>query len=195
MCDACSCSCCSHGSSSGVGKQVQNLRLSSFRAGLLQDRREPVPVDRLLREKSGVLEAERLQHEMTLLTVSGVGDHPFLGKGEEFPVSATAFAAVIMSVRTIPVMSLPGRPDYLRVGTDQTIFAPALQLLSAGGVQYFIIFPLIGKPHNALSFLCIFTIRILFATLSVTYFRPVSQIRFIRGSIFHRHRHFITLPY
>ena len=57
MGDLCTGFCGGHGSTSGVGKQVQYLYGTS---GMGNQIGKPVPVDRLFREQTGMLEAEGL---------------------------------------------------------------------------------------------------------------------------------------
>ena len=61
---------------------------------------------------------------------------------------------MIMAVFLFPAgIFAGGIPDDLRIGTHEKIISPAFQLFSAGGIQHFIIFPLICDPHIFLSFL------------------------------------------
>ena len=57
MCNACSCCSSGKGSATGVGEEVQHFDRASGFTDLVT---EPVPVSCLFREKTGVLEAERL---------------------------------------------------------------------------------------------------------------------------------------
>ena len=59
---------------------------------------EPVPVCRLLREETGVLETEWLQVECELFVIYG----PLLWQTEEFPFPAALIASVIVTVEFIP---------------------------------------------------------------------------------------------
>ena len=55
---------------------------------------------------------------------------------------------MIMAVFLFPAgIFAGGIPDDLRIGTHEKIISPAFQLFSAGGIQHFIIFPLICDPH------------------------------------------------
>jgi hypothetical protein len=92
-----------------------------------------------------VFEAEGFQVEGEMLIMK----IPLLGKIKKLPFSAAFFASVIMGVHIFPAPAyLWGIPDNLRVRTDQDIFSPAFQFFSAGGVNYFIFFPLICNPHK-----------------------------------------------
>ena len=133
---------------SGVCKQVQYFDISSRFDGFLNNRREPVPVRRLLRKKSRVLERERLQMKrQRFFDGSRVLNGPLLRQIEEFPLSAAFAAAVIMCVRMLPRLSVTRLPDDLRVRPDQHILSPALELLAVRGVHHFIFLPSIGKIH------------------------------------------------
>ena len=108
---------------------------------------EPVPVYGLFGEKPGVFEAEGLQMKGKV----PVFDAPLPGQMKEFPFAAAFGTSVIVSVLLFPAAVFSWCiPDDLRVGTYQDIIAPAFQLLTAGGVYYFIIFPCIGCPHYML---------------------------------------------
>ena len=75
-------------------------------------------------------------------------DAPFLGQIEKFPFAAALGAAMIMADLLFPAgIFAGGIPDDLRIGTHEKIISPAFQLFSAGGIQHFIIFPLICDPH------------------------------------------------
>ncbi|MCG4587583.1 hypothetical protein L0P56_19145, partial [Anaerosalibacter bizertensis] len=88
---------------------------------------EPVPVHSLLREKSCMLEAERLQIKSKVLVMK----LPLMRKIKELPLTAATAASVIMSVHMLPATVFAGSiPDYLRVRTNQKIIPPALQLFS-----------------------------------------------------------------
>ncbi len=135
---------CGQGGAAGVGEKIENFYRLSGLFPFFYNRRKPVPVYGLLREKPCVLEAERFQAESKL----PVPDAPFLGQLEEFPLSAAFGTAVIVSVLLFPAPVCARRVPYdLRVGAHQDIIAPALQLLPAGGIYYFIIFPCICCPH------------------------------------------------
>ena len=79
----------------GVGKEIQNADRTVRLADLFL---HPVPVCRLLREETGVLETEWLQVECELFVIYG----PLLWQTEEFPFSATLVASVIVTVEFIP---------------------------------------------------------------------------------------------
>ena len=73
---------------------------------------------------------------------------PLLWQIKKLPFAAAFFASVIMSIHIMPATAcLRGIPDYLRVRSDQDIFSPSFQLLTAGSVNYFIFFPVICNPH------------------------------------------------
>ena len=85
-----------------------------------------------------------------------VGDGPLIGKVKKFPLSASLAAAVIVAVGMAPSPVLfRSIPDDLGVGAHQQVVSPALQFFALGTVNYFIIFPLVCKPHsrNCTSFL------------------------------------------
>jgi hypothetical protein len=147
MRDLCACLCCSDGRTAGIGKEIQDpyrpalIRLRSDEAG------EPVPVRGLFREKPRMLETERFQIEMQFTAGRSIGDLPFFRKIEKLPLTAAFAAAVIMGIRMFPFTSAGRLPDNLRIGPDQPVFAPALQFLSIGCIDHFIIFPVIRQVH------------------------------------------------
>ena len=142
MGNACTGSGSGQSCASCVGKKIQHLYRSS---GIADFFPKPVPVYCLFRKKSGVFEAEGFQVEGEMLIMK----IPLLGKIKKFPLSAAFFASVVMGVHIFPAPAyFWGVPDNLRVRTDQDIFAPAFQLFTAGGVNYFIFFPLICNPHK-----------------------------------------------
>ena len=127
-------SCCRGGYSStaGVSEEVQHLHGS---ACLMDQAGEPVPVHRLLREQTGMLEAEGLQMEgqrisLTggfLLKRQGVMDRPFIRQMEELPFSAALGTSVVMTVLLLPALMIVGRlPDDLGIRTHQNIISPTL---------------------------------------------------------------------
>ena len=96
---------------------------------------EPVPVHRLLREQTGMLEAEGLQMEgqrirLTggfLLKRQGVMDRPLVRQPEELPFSAALGTSVVMTVLLLPALMIVGRlPDDLGIRTHQNIISPTL---------------------------------------------------------------------
>ena len=128
VCDSRACLGCCKGGTACVGEEIQHLDRA---AGIFDFFREPVPVCGLLREKTGVLEAEGLELEGKLLVV----DAPLLWKIKKLPLSATLLAAVIMAVRMLPAVLLSWRiPDDLRIRAHEQVIAPALQLFSTGGI-------------------------------------------------------------
>ena len=71
---------------------------------------KPIPVCRLLREESGVFEAEWLK----LKGKAAVMDRPLFRQRKKFPLSAAFCASVIVSVGVFPaLMYLFGVPDNL----------------------------------------------------------------------------------
>ena len=102
---------CSQSSAAGIGKKIQHLDRASRIADLFT---EPVPVHSLLREKSCMLEAERLQIKSKVLVMK----LPLMRQIKELPLTAATAASVIMSVHMLPATVFAGSiPDYLRVGT------------------------------------------------------------------------------
>ena len=129
-----------------IGEQVEDPDFSARRDGPADQAGAPVPVDGLFREQARMLKTEGLEIEIEI----PVMNDPFLGQVEEFPFPAAFAAPVVMTVGLFPLAS-PGRfPDDLGIRTDQLIAAPELQLLTSGGIQYLIVFPLIRDPHNIL---------------------------------------------
>ncbi len=56
-------------------------------------------------------------------------DGPLLGKIKKFPLPAALGAAVVMAVHFAPAaLGLRRVPDDLRIGTDEKIISPALEL-------------------------------------------------------------------
>ena len=137
---------CSNRRAARVGKKIEDFHFSAGRYSLLNNSAEPVPVDSLFREQSGVLEIKGLEPEGEVPVV----DRPLLRKVEELPLAAALAAAVVVRVGVSPFPPPGGLPYYLRVGTDELIAAPDLQLLAVGRVQYLIVFPGICNPHSCL---------------------------------------------
>ena len=103
-----------------------------------------VPVYSLLREKTGMLETEGFQMKSEIFVMK----IPLLWEVKEFPFSAAFGAAVVVCIHFVPSrLCLWGIPDNLRIRTNQEIFAPSLQLFSAGSIDYFVFFPAICYPH------------------------------------------------
>ncbi len=128
------CACFSGGDSgaAGVSEQIQNFdgacgtpcirRRGVLGNGILYNRRKPVPVRRLFRKQTGVLETERFKVEGQFF----VPDTPFIRQVEKFPFAAAPGASVIMSVPFFPAgMFLWRIPDDLRVGPDEQVVPPA----------------------------------------------------------------------
>ena len=124
-----------------VSKKIQDFDRASGFTNLIT---EPVPVDSLLREKSGVFETEWFQMESKIFVM----EIPLLREIKEFPFTAAFFASVIMGVHVFPSTAyLRSVPDHLRIRTDQSVFPPAFQFFSTGSVNYFVFFPVICNPH------------------------------------------------
>ena len=116
---------CRQRRSAGVGEKVQHLHRT---AGVFDFIGEPVPVHRLLREKSRMFEAERFQVEAEIF----ISDLPLFGKIEKLPLSAALTASVIMAVHFPPARKVLRRiPDDLGVRPHQEIISPALQFFPA----------------------------------------------------------------
>ncbi len=118
--------------------------------GLSDNRRGPVPVDGLFREEPGVFETEGLQMKCQVLAAeAAVLDIPFLGQPGEFPLSAAFRTSVIVSVWLFPAAVFPcGIPDHLRIRAYQYIISPALKFFTGGGIEDFIVLPVVCDPHN-----------------------------------------------
>ena len=141
VCNRCTCGCCRKSCTTCISEQVQHLDRSVSLTDLVS---KPVPVCCLLREKTGVLEAEWFQMERKLLVMK----IPLLGQIKELPFTASLGAAVIVCVHLAPSwLCLRCIPDYLRIRTDKEIFSPSLQFLAAGSINYFVFFPAICYPH------------------------------------------------
>ena len=98
-----------------VGEKIQDFeRPAGFlRLRLLYYRRKPIPVDGLLRKKSRVFEAERLQAEGQIL----VTDAPLIRQIKKFPFAPAFLAAVIVAVFLFPAfLCLRRVPNDLRIG-------------------------------------------------------------------------------
>src|SRR5699024_696951 len=123
-----SCRSCSQSGAASVGKKVQYLDRPPCLSDLF---RKPIPVGSLLREKSGVLEAEGLQIKCQIPVVDG----PLGGEVQEFPLSAALLAAVIVGIAFPPALQcLWGIPDDLGVRPDQEIIPPAFQFFALTAV-------------------------------------------------------------
>src|SRR5690554_280666 len=96
MADRGSCGQAGAGGASRVGKQVQNINRTlclCYGAG------HPIPVDRLLREKTGMLEARGLHPEPEI----AIGNGPAFRHGLfKFPLAAPASAPVVDAVDILP---------------------------------------------------------------------------------------------
>ena len=112
--------CCA----SCVGEQVQNF---NWAACLFDFFREPVPVGGLFREQTCMFETKRFQMKCEIFVMNG----PLFRQIEEFPFSAAAGTAVIMTVHFTPsFMFFRSIPDNLRIGTYQKIVTPAFQFFT-----------------------------------------------------------------
>ena len=130
------------GGAAGVGEEVQH-RDGPSRAP--DQGTEQIPVDRLLMEQAGVLEAGRGNFEGQLPVLN----LPALGKfGEVFPLTAAFAGAVIMGIGAAS-LAVPGSvPDDLRVRADEGHLSPALQLFSVRGIQQGVVLPIGCNAHT-----------------------------------------------
>ena len=99
------------------------------------------PVGRLLRKQARVLEARRAHVEFQPVQTDGPLIRQFF---PEIPMPAAGLGAGIGGLRLLPQLGPGLGPDHLRVGTDQKIFPPPLQLFTLRGVQHLIILPLVS---------------------------------------------------
>ena len=133
---------CGQSSAAGIGKKIQHLDRTTGISDLLT---KPVPVHSLLRKKSCMLEAERLQIKGKILVM----DIPLMRQIKELPLTASAAASVIMAVHMLPATVLTRSiPDNLWVRTNKEIIPPAFQLLSFRCINNLVIFPTICNPHD-----------------------------------------------
>ena len=93
-----------------------------------------------------MLESHGAEDELEIVSVADV---PLSGEVILDPCSATRMGAAVDAVGALP----QGRggailPDDLRVGTDEDVFPPPLQTLAVGGVDEFVVFPVISDPHD-----------------------------------------------
>ena len=133
----------------GVAEQVQHL----YRAACGTDFfGVPCPVDGLLREHAGVLEASGADDEGELILALAAADLPLFGQTAlVLPLAAALIGAVINSICLCPQRALLGRfPHHLRVRADEDGLTPALQTVAVGGIQQFIVFPGICRAHSVL---------------------------------------------
>ncbi len=78
-----------------------------------------------------------------------IGDRPLVRQMKKFPFAAALCAAVVMTVFLFPAGVFVGRvPDDLGIRPYKEIVSPAFQLFAAGGVEYFIISPVVCNPHK-----------------------------------------------
>ena len=133
----------------GVAEQVQHLHGAAGGANFLL---VPGPVDGLLREHAGVLEAGGADDEGELILALAAADLPLFGQAAlVFPLAAALIGAVVHRIRLGPQRALlGGLPHHLRVRADENGLAPALQPVALGGIQQFIVFPGICRAHSVL---------------------------------------------
>ena len=148
----------SQGRSARIGKEVQHPDLPpAFRCRTGNLAGKPVPVGRLLREQSGMLERKRLELESQAdpRHLIPVTDRPLLRQVEKFPFPAAPGRSVIVSVGMFPSpVPLRRIPDHLGIRPDQQITSPSLQLFPAGRIQKFIILPVVSQIHHSLILSC-----------------------------------------
>ena len=133
-------------SAAGVAKQVQNADGAARRLDLFLI---PRPVYGLLGEYTRVLKAGGADHQIQIIPA----DLPFLGQtAAVFPFAAALDRAVIHGIRLVPQIA-HGLvfPHHLRVRAHQQGAAPALKSVAAGGIDEFIVFPLICRAHSRFS--------------------------------------------
>ena len=115
---------------------VHSLSLSGAADGI----RDEIPVHRLLREDAGVLEVHGLDQKGQI----PVSQSPVLRQAVGAPMAAARVGAGVASVVMLPAgVVFWGIPNDLGVWSNQDIVPPALQLFALGGVQQFILRPLI----------------------------------------------------
>ena len=103
----------------GIGEEIEDLDLSGriLFQSIYYNRRKPVPVDSLLREKPCVFETEGLQMkcEVQLARII-ISDIPLLWQFEKFPLASAFGTSVVMSVWLLPLVHFLGCvPYYLGV--------------------------------------------------------------------------------
>ena len=104
-----------------------------------------IPVHRLLREKSRVLEVHGLYVEGQF----PVSHLPALRQGSLVPLSSAGGGSLVSGRRAFPGGIIPGRvPNGLGVRAHEGIFAPPLQLFAARAVYKLKIPPFISDPHS-----------------------------------------------
>ena len=130
-----------NGRATRVCKQIEH---ADGPAGISDQSGKPIPVYRLFREKTGVLEAHRAQQK----TQFSVRYLPLLRQFIFDPTAAAGYGASVYAIRMLPRGMHGGTlPDDLRIRTDQDIIPPPFQTFAVRGVQQFIFFPLISNPH------------------------------------------------
>ena len=143
MADLCACRRTRERCTARICKQIQHANGAPCIADRLL---HPVPVDRLLRKQSRMLETGRAHDERQIT----VADLPALGRlFAVFPLSAAGFGAVIVPVRMLPQIGQRiCLPDDLRIGTDQRDIAPALQTLAGFCINQAVIRPVFCNSHR-----------------------------------------------
>ncbi len=141
----CACRRARHRCAASVSKEIEHFDRS---ARVLNQSCHPVPVDRLLGEQAGMLEAGGLDVEFQIFIV----DRPlFRQLFLKLPFAAALIRAMIMCIHPIPFCRALHRPDRLRIGTAQYHAAPALQLFAASGIDDLIILPSVCNKHISLN--------------------------------------------
>ena len=136
-------------SAAGVAEEVQHLYRAVRGADLLL---VPRPVDRLLREHAGVLEAGGADDKGELILPLAAADLPlFRQTAAVLPLAAALIGAVVDGICLCPQGALlGGLPHHLRVGADEQSFSPAFQPVAVGGIQQLVVFPSICRAHSVL---------------------------------------------
>ena len=130
----------------GVAEEVQNFNGPACGADLPG---VPGPVDGLLREDAGVLEAGGADDKGQFILPFSTGDLPLFGQtAAVLPLASALIGAVVNGVRLGPEGALLGRlPHHLRVRPDKQRLAPAFQPVAVGGIQQLVVFPCICRAH------------------------------------------------
>ena len=136
-------------STAGVAEQVQHLYRAACGTDLFG---VPCPVDSLLREHAGVLEAGGADDEGELILALAAANLPLFGQTAlVLPLAAALIGAVVHRICLCPQGALLRRfPHHLRVRADEDGLPPALQTVAVGGIQQFVIFPGICRAHGVL---------------------------------------------
>src|SRR5690606_10126482 len=131
------------GGRAGVAEEVEHVDLAAGGAGGLDAGGAPFPVDGLLGEETGVLEAggRDAEGQPERLIANG----PVVGQGTlEFPTAAALVAAVVEAVPVFPRGAAAFGPDDLRVGTHEGVRAPTFLFHAVAAVEQLVVFPTIG---------------------------------------------------